>query len=303
MKNLIYVIVFLALFTGCSEEDLGKSLIDTSTPILTETDVWIRSNYTTPFNVEVKYRWDNSELDNTKKLTPPELNRVQPFLDNMKQVWIDPYSRHAGADFVKKYIPKLMVLVGSHNMNSDGSIILGQAEGGRKVTIFDLNYISFDFEGLSDYEIDQLMVVIVRTFRTMHHEFGHILHQTIAYPLEYKKITPNYVRNWMNFSENQARALGFFTSYSMLNPDEDFVEMLSHILTMSNAEWNKTIDKIVVYDENYDEDVKASAAAKSLLRQKEKIIADYMLGTWKINLYDLQADISEVMENIKKSGI
>ncbi len=298
MKKYIYILFSLLLCSACSEEDLGESLIDTSTPILTETDQWIRSNYTTPYNIEVKYRWDNSELDNTKVLTPPKEEMVRPFLDNMKKIWIEPYTRQGGEDFVKTHIPKLMVLVGSHNMNSDGSIILGQAEGGRKVTIFDLNYISFDFEGLNEYERKKQLEVIVRTFATMHHEFGHILHQTTAYPVEFKKITPNYIRNWMNYTDSEARKMGFISSYSMLNPDEDFVETLSNFLTMSNEDWNSLIDKITIYDENYDEDIAASAVAKANIREKEKMIADYMLAAWKINIYELQTDITEAINEL-----
>lgn len=298
MKKYIYLLFSLLMCNACSEEDLGESLIDTSTPILTETDQWIRANYTTPYNIEVKYRWDNSELDNTKVLTPPKEEMVQPFLEHMKSIWIDPYTRQGGINFIKTYIPKLIVLVGSHNMNSDGSIILGQAEGGRKVTIFDLNYISFDFKGLDDYDKQKQLEVIIRTFGTMHHEFGHILHQTTAYPVEFKKITPNYVRNWMNYTDVDARRMGFITSYSMLNPDEDFVEMLSTFLTKSCEEWNSTIDQITVYDENYDVDLIASEKAKSLLREKEKVIADYMLASWKIDIYKLQEDITEAINDL-----
>lgn len=300
MKKYICMLAALLLCSACGEEDLGDSLIDTSTPVLSETDKWIRSNYTTPFNIEVKYRWDNSELDNTKQLTPPHEEAVQPFLQNMMNIWIDPYVKHGGEDFMKSYIPKLIVLVGSHNMSSDGSIILGQAEGGRKVTIFDLNYISFDFEGVDDYNKKKQLEVILRTFRTMHHEFGHILHQTTAYPVEFKKITPNYVRNWMNYTDSDANKMGFITSYSMLNPDEDFVEMLSMMLTMSNGEWNQKIDGIKVYDENYEVDEEASAVPRALIREKERMIAAYMAATWDIDIYELQADIAQAINNIQR---
>ena len=301
MKNWIYIFLFISLlFTSCDEDELGESLIDTSTPELNEVDEWIRENYTYPYNVEVKYRWDNSELDNTKILTPTTLERVVPFLDHMKQIWIDPYVNAGGIEFMKTYIPKQIVLVGSHNYNDNGSIVLGQAEGGRKITIFDLNYITFDFTDMESHEISKAKENIIRVFKTMHHEFGHILHQTIAYPVEYKKITTGYTSNWMNFDDLQARKLGFITGYSMLNPDEDFVEMLSEFLIRNNEDWNALIDGIKVYDEEqfWVVDEAASKIPRAIIRQKEKMIADYMLQTWNIDIYELQAEIAVVFAKL-----
>lgn len=301
MKKIIYYLLFLSIsvfVVSCSEEDLGHSLIDTTTPELNEVDQWIRENYTYPYNVEVKYKWDNSEVDNTKVLTPVELERVIPFLDKMKKIWVDPYANNAGSEFMKRFIPKQIVLVGSRSFNDDGSITLGQAEGGRRITIFDLNYINFDLSGMSEWEKDREMKTIIRVFRTMHHEFGHILHQNVAYPQEYEMITNDYSSNWMNLNDNEARRRGFITAYSRLNPDEDFVEMLSYFFTLSNEDWNELIDKIKVYDDSYNVDEDASEKARGFIRQKEKIIADYMLQVWKINIYDLQSEIANVLAEI-----
>jgi substrate import-associated zinc metallohydrolase lipoprotein len=301
MKKILFLFFAIStLFTSCTKDDeLGKSLIDTSTPELNDVDEWIRENYTYPFNVEVKYRWDNSEVDNSKILTPPAKADVIPFLDNMKKIWIDPYVNSGGIDFMKRFIPKQMVLIGSHNYNDNGSIVLGQAEGGRKISLFDLNYISFDFSGLKSFEKRKAMEPILRVFKTMHHEFGHILHQTVAYPIEYKKICTEYTSNWKNFSDLDAKRLGFITGYSMLNPDEDFVEMLSVFLMSGNEGWNKIIDDIYVYDKNWNKDLAAADKAKAKIRQKEKMIADYMQQVWKINIYDLQAEIEVILAEIK----
>lgn len=302
MKNWIYIFLFAPLFlVSCNEEDeLGESLIDTSTPALNEVDEWIRENYTYPFNVEVKYKWDNSELDNTKILTPAQLEDVVPFLDHMKQIWIDPYVEAGGVEFMKALIPKQIVLVGSHNYNDNGSITLGQAEGGRKITIFDLNYITFDFTGMEPWEISTAKKSITRVFKTMHHEFGHILHQTIAYPVEYKKLTTGYTSNWQNFDDLAARRLGFITGYSMKTPDEDFVEMLSEFLVVTNEEWNELIDNINIKDKDqpWIVDEEASKVPRALIRQKEKMLADYMFQVWHIDIYELQAEIAGVFAEL-----
>lgn len=297
MKKYIWFLLLGAfLFSSCDkEDDLGESLIDTSTPLLNETDQWIRDNFTTPFNIEVKYRWDDSEVDNSKALTPPRVELVKPFLEKIMQLWIAPYAKEGGLDFVKSYIPKQIVLVGSHNYNPNGSIVLGQAEGGRKVTIFDLNYIDVN-------DVNTIMTAL----HTIHHEFAHILHQQIMYPVEYQTITPVYTTTWFNFSDTEANRKGFVTSYSMLNPDEDFVEIVSNFLLMSNDEWNAFIEAIEVYQLNehgnpimdwdtfkYVIDKENTRIAKANLRKKEAMIANYFLQIWKIDIYALQTKINE----------
>jgi substrate import-associated zinc metallohydrolase lipoprotein len=295
MKKIICLLITgVMLITSCSQEELGDSLIDTSTPQLNPIDQWIRDNYTTPYNIEVKYRWDDSELDNSRPLTPPEVDRVIPFLESIKELWIEPYIIHGGADFVKTYIPKLIVLVGSHNYNANGSIVLGQAEGGRKITIFDLNYMEED----DDKEL-------LSSLKTIHHEFAHILHQTVVYPVEYQELTPSYTTTWFNFSNKEALSKGFITPYSMKSPDEDFVEMASEFLLRSKADWNALIDGIQVYklDEygnpifdwttfTYVIDEEKTNKAKSLLREKQDIMINYFLQVWNIDMYNLQEEIA-----------
>src|SRR5260221_14748409 len=66
---------------------------------------------------------------------------------------------------------------------------------------------------------------------SMHHEFGHILHQNVLYPIAYKTISTGYTGNWYNITDTQARQKGFITSYAQATPDEDFVEMFSSMLS------------------------------------------------------------------------
>jgi substrate import-associated zinc metallohydrolase lipoprotein len=96
-------------------------------------------------------------------------------MDVVKKVWIETYNQVAEPDFIKKYCPKQFVLVGSANYNYDGSMTIGTAEGGRKVVLFVVN----DFDAADNGNIKQLI-------HTVQHEFGHILHQNIAYQPEFK---------------------------------------------------------------------------------------------------------------------
>ncbi|MCY1635993.1 zinc-binding metallopeptidase [Marinifilum sp. D737] len=289
-KYICFLMLGVFLFGSCSnDEDLGESLIDTSTPELNETDQWIRENFTIPYNIEVKYRFDDAEVDNGKVLTPAKLEKVRPFLEAMKTVWIDPYAEYGGEDFVKMMVPKLLVLVGSHNYNKNGSIILGQAENGRKVTIFDINYFDPANKTIMD-----------RIFSTMQHEFGHILHQNVMYPLEYEKITPGYTTAWMNYGKSDALVMGFITAYSMNNPNDDFVEMIAKMLTKSREEWNKYVESAYVssWDPDYELLLKQKEEGIAKIRQKEEMVVNYFLQVWNIDLYELQAHIHEVTVNL-----
>ncbi len=275
MKKIFSLILIPILcLSACKEEDdLGPSIIDTSTPLLNETDNWIRDNYTTPYNIEVKYKWDDSELENDKILVPPAMESILPFLTTMRDVWIDPYRIEGGEDFIKTYIPKLLVLVGSRNYNNDGTITQGQAESGKKVTIYELNY--FDSENIP---------LIKRQFHVMHHEFAHILHQTVMYPVEYTKLTPEgYTSTWYNFSDAEANEQGFITNYSKADPNEDFVEMIATMLTNSKDEFDAIIDSVT------DEE------AKAILRVKESYVASYFAQIWNIDIYSLQKRITDAM--------
>jgi substrate import-associated zinc metallohydrolase lipoprotein len=137
--------------------------------------------------------------------------------------------------------------------------------------------------------------LIKQVFHTIHHEFAHILHQTIMYPLEYKRITVGlYTTNWNNVSDAAARLDGFITPYSMSGPDEDFVEMISIMLTEGKAGFDKIVNNISGTSPNGT----TAAEAKSRLRQKEDIVVDYFAKVWKIDFYSLQARTRAAVEGL-----
>ena len=111
---------------------------------------------------------------------------------------------------------------------------------------------------------------------TMHHEFGHILHQNVLYPVAFKTISTGYTGNWYNVSDNDARKLGFITSYAQAAPDEDFVEMISMMLTEGKAGFEAILKTI------------SSPTAIARLRQKEAIVVSYFKDVWGINFNSLQ---------------
>jgi substrate import-associated zinc metallohydrolase lipoprotein len=265
---LLLLLLLAGFITACSEADENLDIplpgLGGETWTKGTVDTWLDNNYVKPYNIEVKYRFDRYELALNKVLTPPREDKVIPVMETIKKTWIEPYEQEGGADFIKRLSPKQFVLVGSAQYNSDGTITLGTAEGGRKVVLYVIN----DFDKKNKPEVKQML-------HTIEHEYGHILHQTIMYPEEYKRVTTNYTANWYDYSLADARSRGFITEYARNNPDDDFVEMISMMLIEGRTGFNAIVNS-------------APASAQPLLKRKEELVVRYFKEAWNIDFYSLQ---------------
>ncbi|SHH23860.1 substrate import-associated zinc metallohydrolase lipoprotein [Chryseolinea serpens] len=286
-RTLLTILILVVLTLGC--QDVYNDKVDPSkTDYVTndnnhtdsELDKWLLSNFTYPYNIEVKYHWDASEGDLFRTLVPPKVSQVQPVMEVVKKVWIDPYSDLAGAAFIKKYCPKQFLMIGSARYNPDGTFTLGTAEGGRKVMLYVVN----SFEPTQRSAVKQLMHIV-------QHEFGHILNQTVSYPSSFREVTPGaYTSDWRFNSVAQARAAGFITNYAMASPDEDFVEMIATML----IEGKEGYEAILACETN--------SASLALLRKKEALVAQYYRESFNIDFYALQTKVQEAINNIAPPG-
>lgn len=267
--KIAIVVITTAFFGACAEEDnsFSESVLDTSTPVLTDLDNYIRTNYVSTYNIDVLYEWDENVVDNNRYLFPPLEEKVQPVLEVVEKIWLDSYTEIGGDDFVKLVAPRQLLLVGGRNYNQSGTILLGLAEGGKRITLFETDLVD-----LTDKEN------ITRFLSTIQHEYCHILNQTIPFDEDgYGEITPSeYTAQWFNTSIVDARELGFISDYARSSVIEDFAEMVNYMLINSNEEYNALIDAIT------DEE------AKENIRAKEAIVADYFLKQWAIDIYELQ---------------
>lgn len=241
-------------------------------------DKWFLDSLTIPYNIDVKYRWDAWELNLNKTLTPPDESKIIDAMSAIKRVWIDPYNAETGSSlFIQKYSPKQFVLVGSVEYNVNGTVVLGQAEGGNNIAYFDINQ-NFDKNKVTS---------IQRMIQTSHHEFAHILHQNVMYPQEFKYITsnlgfPGYTSTWFNVSAGQALQWGYITPYAMASYDEDFVEMIANMLMLGRSRFDD-----LVASTNVD--------ARESLRAKEQIVVNYYRQVWNIDFYSLQTRVQTAL--------
>ncbi|MDE5895337.1 MAG: hypothetical protein K2H00_04825, partial [Muribaculum intestinale] len=111
--------------------------------------------------------------------------------------------------------------------------ILGLAEGGLKVSLFVVNNL--------DPENAELLNA--KYFKTMHHEFSHILHQTKTYPKEFDLINAaHYEPNtWQDRLGGTTCSLGFSSPYASGQAREDFAETCANYIVRTPDEWELTM--------------------------------------------------------------
>ena len=300
-KTAIYLsIILMAATAGCKKHTNLGNVDDIpglggDTWVKGPIDYWIYDNLTKPFNISVKYKWDQFELELNKDLVPPKEEKIIPVMQAVKMVWIDTYIAEAGDVFMKTLCPKFFVLCGSASWNTDGTITLGTAEGGRKIVLYVLN--DFRTKAMPDYTPSDSLT-IKQMFHTIEHEFGHILHQHVLYTEDFKRITPGiYTANWNNVSDNAARRDGFVTAYAMSAPDEDFVEMISTMLTEGRGGFDRIVNSIPA-GTSVNGTSQTDAIAK--LRKKEATVVSYYKDVWGIDFYSLQTRVRSAVESLIK---
>lgn len=273
MKNIKWFFIALLSLSiyACSEEDLdANSIFDSETSVPdNEFDTWLKKNYTDNYNIEFKYRFEDKESDHSYHLAPADYNKSIALAKLTKHLWLESYDELLGKDFLRTYSPRVMHLVGSPAYNSQGSIVLGTAEGGLKITLYNVNNID-----LANIDIDDLNYWY---FKTMHHEFAHILHQTKEYTTDFNLITPGSYQSssWVNLSEQKALDMGFVSNYASSETQEDFVEIIAIYVTHTAEYWESLVGR-------------ASAEGQGFIEQKLAIVKDYMKTTWSIDLDELR---------------
>lgn len=279
LKNGFVALTMLTVLASCKkEETLNANLDAIDQNIITNknsTDIWLDQNFLNPYNIETKYRFDRFELPSGKNITPPVVEQVIPAMEMVRDVWIRPFEAAGGADFIKKISPKQFVLAGSAEYNSNGTITLGTAEGGRKIVLYVIN--SFDKTSLA--AVKQMIQVI-------QHEYTHILNQTVDFSTEYQTVSRGgYEANWTQRSLAEAYSLGFITQYARVSPAEDFAEQSSNMLMMGRVQYNAIVATL-------------PADAQVKLKKKEQYVVDYFKTAFNIDFYQLQGEVQKALFKI-----
>ena len=276
-KYLLYAL--LAVSTGtalvsCSEDDLNaESVITIDKKQANDFDKWLTANFVNPYNLEFKYRYEYKETDADYYTIPAELNQAIEMAHLVKYLCLESYDEVAGIDFTRNYFPKMIFTIGEWEYRNNGTIILGTAESGKKILLTGVNYL--DTYKSSPAALNHYY------FKTIHHEFTHILNQTKEYSAEFKLITGNsYVADsWSEEPFNVGYLeRGFISDYAQHSDTEDFAEMMSLYVTNSKEQWDEWM-------------AEAGENGAPLLQAKLDIVKSFMKDSWGIDMDKLRDTI------------
>lgn len=305
-KTYIIIAVLAFIMAGCSQDKLSEKSIFEDTPTLNPSsptydfDLYLYENYLKPYNISFKYRLADGSTDMNYNLVPVEYEAAQTTAHAVKFLWLDVYSKQLaqspwGKDslFLQKYAPRILNVLGSPAMNAaQGTETLGVAEGGVKITLYNMNNIDLSNQAWLNKYI----------FHVMHHEFSHILHQTKSFPKEYEQLSAGLYdsQGWQYKQDTAAYHLGFVTPYSMSEAHEDFVEVISSYITDSIPQWkergfefSKDHTHIVKYD--------AFTPGAEIISQKIEMAREWLQTKYGFELDSIRAEVQRRQDYLKKN--
>ncbi len=299
-RHFLFAILAFAGLTlaSCSSEDdpdYGISVIkDTQTPE-NALDRWLYKNYVEPYNVELRYRWEDNETSMDYILVPPKMKNAIRMARLLKYICFESFDEVTGStQFIRSYFPKLVHLVGNPGWNSNGSTTLGSSEGGYKINLWYVNHLGdviYENWVPKDSVIYDREELNATYFHTIIHEFGHTFHQKVAYTTEFNQITgTNYLggmwtSEFASETDPQIYALGFVTAYASYSADEDFAETFSSYVCDSDEEFQAKLDK-------------AGTAGKSKINQKLRIVKAYFKENWSLDIEALHEAVQKREANL-----
>ncbi|MBO5601487.1 MAG: putative zinc-binding metallopeptidase [Prevotella sp.] len=282
---LAFLLCLIALLplTSCSNDDVTSDtiFIDEDESQMNAFDRWKYQNYTLPYNIKLMYKMEDIESDYKYTLAPADYNKSVKLAHIVKYAWLEAYDEVAGINFTRKYVPKILHFIGSPAYNQNGTMVLGTAEGGLKVTLYMVNSLKIDESYLNTYY-----------FHTMHHEFAHILHQTKNYDPAYDLISEgDYIGgDWYLHNDGEALQLGFVSAYSRSEAREDIAEMTATYICKSQEAWDALI-------------AGAGEEGAAIINRKLAIVKKYMQDSWGIDMDQLRNCVQSRMRHIVNGEI
>lgn len=288
-----FAVAVLALgagFTSCSDDDLdptsifdlNEGALDPASPTY-KLDKFCEDNLRQVYNVSTYYRLQDVMSDMNYNLVPARYELSVDLAVLCKYFWFDVYQEVVeDKTFLMKYGPRILHFIGSPAVNpANHTVVLGLAEGGIKISLFDVNAM----------DVTDALYLNDRYFHTMHHEFAHVLHQTKTYPKEFDSLSVgNYdALGWQDRPEGETASLGFTTPYASSEPREDFAETISNYITLPQDQWDALL-KLASQNYNGKDD---GVDGKALILQKVDIARNWFRDSWQMDIDALRAEVQK----------
>lgn len=222
-KYLLPLLMAGLMTASCYKEDdinvPQKEYIDSKDPI----DIYIYDNFIKKYGVAVRYKYEDRLVDQTKRVTPASRDLVIPMLDFVTKMWTEPFlAVPNGKKFFEQHVPAEIVLIGSRMYNNDGTVTLGTADAGARITLTEVDFIDVTNQAW-----------VLQQIHTMYHEFAHIVHQRYNLPATWNTISPRgytSTGSWYTLTDAEALDRGFVSPYATSTFNEDFAETVAFLL-------------------------------------------------------------------------
>jgi len=288
LSTKILAVVFIAfssLATSCYKDESLESPVKTQTPSEDPIDIFIQTNFTDQYGIAVRYKFVDRYVDANKRVAPPLREVVEPTLDFLTEFWIEPYvSVQNGRRFFENHVPAEIVLIGSLMYNDDGTVTLGTADAGARITLTDVNSIDLDNDEWLHLQLN-----------VIYHEFAHIVHQRYNLPPNWQQISPEgytTVGSWYTLSDEEALQRGFVTPYATSNYNEDFAETVAYIIFFPEF-----YERYIIDEENCTtDDCIARNEGRALLRRKYISVLSHYEQVTGVDLLDVRAIVQEKLK-------
>ena len=241
---IVSIIAVSAGFVSCSDDDDFTATIFDSDPSIDyldkslytfPLDTFRKKEFLEPYNLKFIYKMEDKGSDMNKNLTPATYDKSVDLAVLTKYLWYDIYKDVASDEFLKENSPRIIHVIGSKNYNpSQGTETLGDASSGVKINLYNVNNL----------DASNITMMNQYFFKTMHHEFAHILDQTHLRPTSFNTISnSNYdAAGWSDSPDSLKSGFGFVSSYASSAVAEDWAECLSVFVTSDSISWNKLLN-------------------------------------------------------------
>jgi substrate import-associated zinc metallohydrolase lipoprotein len=284
IQNRISILLISAMLvaTSCYDDESVTSPVKTVTPSEDPIDIFIQTNFVDKYGVAVRYKFIDRYIDQNKRVAPVKRELVEPMLNFLTQFWVEPFINVPnGRRFFERHVPAEVIFIGSPIFNDDGTVTLGLADAGARITLTEVNQIDIENQ---DW--------ILRQLGTIYHEFAHIVHQRYNLPTGFQQISPDgytSAGSWYNISEEEALRRGFVSPYATSSFNEDFAEMAAYIL------FDPTFYETYIDEEPNctTSDCEARNEGRGRLRTKYNSVLSHYLQVTGVDLLEVRAIVQD----------